>query len=331
MAESFRSSFRHRPKTRVPMARRSLRVPVHWRVVDFSGPGHIGRALPALGTRQMELLRLILDSKDIPHIITGHGSQCRAFVPPLFEDIARAELAAVAAEKAPPPPKPVPVRHNAHWAMLLPLFLIFWHGLRMGWWPTPFEHLPDYEYWSEVGKLNISKVRMGEWWRTVTALSLHADGQHLFSNVIFGSPFIILLARRIGVGLMLAATVFSGMLGNLANALYREPGYASLGFSTAMFSVVGLLCADIMVRPHLRGMKRFLLPLAAGVGFLAMLGAEGRNIDYAAHIFGLGAGFLVGLAVSALVRHDNALPRPAEWALGLSAPLFLLLCWGIAL
>ena len=62
-----------------------------------------------------------------------------------------------------------------------------------------------------------------------------------------------------------------------------------------------------------------------------MLGSEGRNVDYAAHIFGLGAGFLVGLAVSALVRHDDALPRPLEWTLGLSAPLFLLLCWGIAL
>ena len=331
MAEAVRSPFRHRPKPRVPMTRRSLRVPACWRVVDFSGPGHIGRALPALGTRQMELLRLILDSKDIPYRIVGHGSQCRAFVPPLFEDIARAELAAVAEEKTLQPPRPVPVRHNAHWAMLLPLFLIFWHGLRMGWWPTPFEHLPDPDYWAEVGKLDINKVRLGEWWRTVTALSLHVDSQHLFSNVIFGSPFIILLARRIGFGLMLAATVFSGMLGNLANALYRDPGYASLGFSTAMFSVVGLLCADIMVRPQTHGVKRILLPLAAGIGFLALLGAEGKNVDYAAHIFGLGSGFIVGLAVSALVRHDDSLPRPLEGALGLAAPLFLLLCWGIAL
>ena len=331
MAEPVRSSFRHRPKTRVPMARRSLRVPTCWRVVDFSGPGHIGRSLPALGTRQMELLRLILDSKDIPYRIVGHGSQCRAFVPPLFEGIARAELAAVAEEKTPQPPRPVPVRHNAHWAMLLPLFLIFWHGLRMGWWPTPLEHLPDPDYWAEVGKLDISKVRLGEWWRTVTALSLHVDSQHLFSNVIFGSPFIILLARRIGFGLMLAATVFAGMLGNLANAFYRDPGYASLGFSTAMFSVVGLLCADLMVRPQTHGVKRFLLPLAAGIGFLALLGAEGKHVDYAAHIFGLGSGFIVGLAVSALVRHDDSLPRPLEWALGLAAPLFLLLCWGIAL
>ena len=311
------------------MARRSLRVPECWRVLDFSGPGHSGRALPAPGTRQMELMRLILDSKGIPYVIVGHGSQCRAVVPPLFEDIARAELADVAAEKAPPPPKLVPLRRNAHWAMLVPLFLIFWHGLRMGWWPLPFEHIPDPEWWVQAGKLNVSLVRAGEWWRTATALTLHADSLHLFSNVIFGAPFIMLLAQRLGLGTMMFATVLAGMLGNFANALYRDPGYASLGFSTAMFSVVGLLCADIVIRTHLRGLRRLLLPVAAGVGFLALLGAEGENIDYAAHIFGLGAGFLVGLAVSALVRHDNALPRPLELALGFAAPLILLLCWGI--
>ncbi|WP_446425648.1 rhomboid family intramembrane serine protease [Mailhella sp.] len=326
MAQAY---LRHRPRLRVPMARRSLRVPECWRVLDFSGPGHSGRALPAPGTRQMELMRLILDSKGIPYVIVGHGSQCRAFVPPLFEDIARAELADVAAEKVPLPPKPVPLRRNAHWAMLVPLFLIFWHGLRMGWWPLPFEHIPDADWWVQAGKLNVSLVRAGEWWRTATALTLHADSLHLFSNVIFGAPFIMLLAQRLGLGTMMFATVLSGMLGNFANALYRDPGYASLGFSTAMFSVVGLLCADIVIRTHLRGLRRLLLPVAAGVGFLALLGAEGQNVDYAAHIFGLGAGFLVGLAVSALVRHDNALPRPLELALGFAAPLILLLCWGI--
>jgi len=215
--------------------------------------------------------------------------------------------------------------------MLLPLFLIFWHGLRMGWWPLPFEHIPDPDYWVQAGKLNVSLVRAGEWWRTATALTLHADSQHLFSNIVFGTPFIILLGRRFGLGIMLAATVLSGMLGNFANALYRDPGYASLGFSTAMFSVVGLLCADIVIRNPVRGLRRLALPVAAGMAFLALLGTGGDNIDYAAHIFGLGAGFLVGLAVSALLRHDRTLPRLTETALGFSALLFLLLCWGIAL
>ncbi len=324
------AAFRHRPKSHIGLWRRSLRVPEGWRVVDFRGPGHMGRALPALGTRQMELLRLVLDSRDIPYIITGHGSQTRAFVPAMFEDVARAELSAVAEEKK-PDLRPVPQRRNAHWAMLVMLFLIFWYGLCMGWWPLPFEHLPDPEYWVRCGKLNVTEVRNGEWWRTATALTLHADTLHLFSNVVFGSPFLILLARRIGLGLTLFATLASGMLGNAMNVLYRDPGYSSLGFSTAMFGMVGLLCADIVVRSHLQGFRRLVLPVAAGLAFLAMLGAEGRNVDYSAHIFGLVSGFIIGLAVSFALRHHDGLPRPLEIALGCAAPLILLLCWDLAL
>ena len=324
-----RAPFRHRPKLRVPMARRPVRVPEGWRVVDFAGPEHMGRQMPFPGTRQMELLRLVLDSADIPYVITGHGSQCRAFVPAMFEAAARTELAAVAAEKAPEPPKPVPVRRNAHWAMLLPLFLIFWHGVRMGWWPLPFEHIPDAEYWIQQGKLNVDLVRAGEWWRTATALSLHADSLHLFSNVVFGMPFLILLSRRIGLGLTLAGTLAAGMLGNAMNVCYRDPGYASLGFSTGMFAMVGMLCADIAVRSHLRGLRRLALPVAAGVAFLALLGTEGHNIDYAAHIFGLLAGFLVGLAASLTLRHDGG-RRTMETVLGAAAPFFLLFCWHLA-
>ncbi len=324
------AAFRHRPKSHIGLWRRSLRVPEGWRVVDFRGPGHMGRALPALGTRQMELLRLVLDSRDIPYIITGHGSQTRAFVPAMFEDVARAELSAVAEEKK-PDLRPVPQRRNAHWAMLVMLFLIFWYGLCMGWWPLPFEHLPDPEYWVRCGKLNVTEVRNGEWWRTATALTLHADTLHLFSNVVFGSPFLLLLARRIGLGLTLFATLASGMLGNAMNVLYRDPGYSSLGFSTAMFGMVGLLCADIVVRSHLQGFRRLVLPVAAGLAFLAMLGAEGRNVDYSAHIFGLVSGFIIGLAVSFALRHHDGLPRPLEIALGCAAPLILLLCWDLAL
>ena len=124
-----------------------------------------------------------------------------------------------------------------------------------------------------------------------------------------------------------------GMLGNAMNVCYRDPGYSSLGFSTAMFGMVGLLCADIVVRSpaHMQGFRRLALPVAAALAFLAMLGAEGKNVDYSAHIFGLLSGFLIGLAVSFALRHHNALPRPLEFALGCTAPLVLLLCWDLAL
>ena len=45
-----RAAFRHRPQRRIAMWRRPACVPAGWRVVDFRGPGHMGRELPAPGT-----------------------------------------------------------------------------------------------------------------------------------------------------------------------------------------------------------------------------------------------------------------------------------------
>lgn len=326
---SGKAPFRHRPKYKVPMWHRPPAVPPDWRIVDFQAPGHMGRALPGPGTRQMELLRLILDARDIPYMIIGHGSNMRAYVPALYENLARMELSDAASEKSAVTP-PLHLQRNAHWAVLSLLLLIAWHGVYMGWWPLPFEHIPDPDYWVQCGKLNVTLVRSGEWWRTATALTLHADSLHLFSNVLFSAPFLILLAQRLGMGLTLSATLVSGILGNALDVVYRAPGYSSLGASTAMFSIVGLLCADVVIRSPTKGLKGILLPMAVGMAFLALLGSDGENIDYAAHVFGLAAGFLVGLGVSTLVKHQQ-IPHIFKPVLGTAAVLFLALCWALAL
>ena len=312
----------------VRMWKRPMTVPEGWRIVDFSGPGRQGRSLPALGTRSMELLRLVLDSCGIPYMITGHGTQARAFVPAMFEKVARAELAAVAAEKKPVPMR-VPLRRNAHWAMLALMLLIVLHGVRMGWWLS-FLDLPSSAQWLECGRLDVALVRAGEWWRAGTALTLHVDGLHLFSNVAFTAPFFMILAQRIGLGTALFSVVLSGACGNFMDVAYRDPGYASIGASTAMFGVVGLLCADIVVRSSERGLRRIAVPVAAGMAFLAMLGAEGQNIDYAAHIFGLAAGFALGIPVSLAEKFRLLRGRTAEWLLGAAALVLLAFCWMLA-
>lgn len=323
-----KNPFQHRPQHKVALWRRPSFVPQGWRVVDFRPPGNMGRSLPSLNARQMALLRLVLDARDIPYLITGHGANMRAYVPALYENLARAELSAVALEKSGPVPAP-PLRRNAHWAALLLLLLIFWHGLRMGWWGLPFLPLPDPEVWLQCGKLDASLVQAGEWWRTATALTLHADSLHLFSNALFSAPFLILLAQRLGMGLALPAIVLSGILANALDAIYRPAGYASLGASTAMFSTVGLLCADVMVRSPMKGLRGVILPMAAGVAFLALLGSEGENIDYAAHIFGLATGFVIGIGASLAIKR-RVVPHWLEIFLGAAAFFLLALCWILA-
>ncbi len=277
----------------------------------------------------MELLRLVLDARNIPYMIVGHGSNMRAYVPALHETLARMELSSAAAEKA-SKPRPMPMRRNAHWVMLALLALILWHGACMDWWPLPSAFSLGPNCWKECGELDVALVRSGEWWRTATALTLHADSLHLFSNVLFSAPFLVLLAQRLGMGLTLSATVFSGILGNALDVLYRSPGYASLGASTAMFSSIGLLCANVAVCSRTKGIRGILLPMAAGMAFLALLGSEGENVDYAAHVFGLACGFLVGLGISIPAKR-HAIPRALELFLGAATVLFLALCWALAL
>jgi membrane associated rhomboid family serine protease len=40
----------------------------------------------------------------------------------------------------------------------------------------------------------------GQWWRAITALTLHADVAHLAGNVVVGGLFMAFLCREAGVG-----------------------------------------------------------------------------------------------------------------------------------
>lgn len=323
---------RRKPRQLVPMWRRSALVPPSWRVVDDAGVDSFGRNLPPPDARQLGLWRLTLEAKNIPHLTVGHGAGQRIFVPPLQEGIARTEIAALSAESKANSLPALPVRHNSHWALFVLLALVFWHGIRMGWWPLPVEHLPDPDFWLERGKLDVYRVQVqGEWWRMATALTLHVDNLHLFSNVLFGAPFLILLSRRLGLGLALSLTLLAGMAGNTLNALYQPYAHSSVGFSTALFGMLGILCADIAIRERGKELKRrILLPFAAGLALLAMLGTSGENTDYAAHIFGLLAGFALGLFSGYTIRKHGMPPRFLEWCIGLATPLFLFWCWNLA-
>ena len=274
---------------------------------------------PARTWVQQEHWLLVLQSRHIPCLQLRKGHACLFYVPALYEHMARTELCGFSEEsrRAPLPSAPAP--HSAgNWAVLLLMILLLWHGLRAGWWPWATSLLPVNDAWNALaGMGSADAVRMKvyhQWYRAVTALTLHADSQHILGNLAFGGIFLTLLCRATGLGVGLLLTTVGGTLGNICNALTRQGAHNSLGFSTALFAAVGALSGTLAMQSHPKRGKA-LAPLAAGGAILAMLGAEGERTDYGAHIWGLACGMALGILTQ---RWQNSRPLPA-WAQWLAA------------
>ncbi len=152
-------------------------------------------------------------------------------------------------------------------------------------------------HWMAAGEMRAGPVMSGQLWRTVTALTLHADALHLISNLVFGSVFGLLAGRILGGGVAWLAIVLGGGFGNLLNAALRDPTHISIGASTAVFAALGTLVA-LALRPQVdrrseTPMQRW-SPLVAGILLLATLGLEGDRTDVLAHVTGFVSGLVIG-------------------------------------
>jgi rhomboid protease GluP len=182
--------------------------------------------------------------------------------------------------------------------------------------------------WEECGVAESRAILKGQWWRTITALTLHADPPHLIANLATGLLFAGFLIPRLGAGLTWLAIVISGALGNAINAWgYRGETHDSIGASTACFGALGILVGvELAARirdAHGRSLWQLVLPVGAGLALLAYLGVgdEGKNIDYMAHCWGFLAGGAMGILAAAW-RLKERMPGVAQrWAAMLALAL----------
>ena len=185
--------------------------------------------------------------------------------------------------------------------------------------------------WFQQGSADSGRILLGEVWRTVTALTLHADFPHALANAIAGALFVTAVCRSWGQGLGCALVLAAGAGGNLLNAWLRGDPHVGVGASTAVFGAVGILGGAGLVRRRRRGVRgrRSWAPVAAALALLAMLGTAGERVDFGAHLTGLLAGAGLGVAIAAFVsRPPGAL---AQWSLAAAALATVLLCWWLAL
>ncbi len=188
-------------------------------------------------------------------------------------------------------------------------------------------HAFSLDWWG-AGMSNAGLIREGEWWRTVTALALHADTIHLAGNLVFGLVFGFLAGQLLGWGLAWSGMLFAGALGNVLNAFVQAPGHTSIGASTAVFATVGILAAYTWKRRP-TPVNRW-VPLGGGVALLVFLGVGGERTDVFAHFAGFGSGCLFGL-VFGILEARSLLAAWHKHALGLAAFLFFALAWTLAL
>lgn len=138
----------------------------------------------------------------------------------------------------------------------------------------------------------------GQYYRLITALTLHADITHLLGNCLLGVFLLHYLFQLLGNGIGLAGLTAAAVLANLINVAVHGPGHRFVGFSTAIFAAIGILSSFNFRRHAAIGRTMLLMPLMAGLALLAMLGSEGERTDLGAHFFGLVIGLLTGYLCS---------------------------------
>jgi membrane associated rhomboid family serine protease len=255
------------------------------------------------------LWSLVLEARGIDHRVQHRGGRPALLVPlarrPRAEDeIRRYEVENRSWPPAGPAATPTVENFRSTFAVLAALGLF--HDLTF---QPPGRVFGISVAWRDLGAMDAGRVLGGEGWRVVTALTLHADGLHLAGNLVLGGVLFAQLNQQLGVGLGMALALAAGALGNLTNALVREPSHQSIGASTAVFGALGALVARAAWATAHRDWRRWVVPLGAGGGVIALVGVGGEDTDYLAHLFGFGWGLIAGV----LTQWPRPLRRVPDW------------------
>ncbi|MBL8199525.1 MAG: rhomboid family intramembrane serine protease [Chromatiales bacterium] len=270
---------------------------------------------------------LVLDALGIPHLVAdGPGDAALLLVPAGQAGRARQELRLYAAENRRSPPKPGLTLHGhglpgvaVYVLVLIAAFLV----------QGRVAYGVD---WLEAGSLDGAAVRDGEWWRVITALTLHGDAGHLVANLVFGAFFGAFAGQYLGSGVAWATILLAAGAGNGLDLFLLPATHRAIGASTAVFAALGLIAA-LMWRAESRrasSWARRYAPLIGAVVLLAYIGTGDAQTDAVAHLTGFIAGIFAGASYD--VRRPRWLQSAAvQVTAGLATLALLAACWWLAL
>lgn len=267
---------------------------------------------------------VVLAAASIPYRMVRTAAGWEVMVAAADEERARAaldayekEAAAVPVEAAPPDASP------SRLGVIVSLALIAFY------WVAGPRDVASPSAWMIRGGASSEAILAGQWWRSVTTLTLHADLLHLFGNVVASLIFVGAAGRWLGSGVAAALMIGAAAAANLLTAAAHGPGHESIGASTATFAALGILAGLQLVRRWRLGplRRRAWLPIGAGLALFAMLGV-GEHADVLAHLFGLGAGVVAGTGIGLLQRRRA--PPLVQLLAGVLAAGVVALCWWLA-
>jgi rhomboid protease GluP len=271
---------------------------------------------------------LVLTSLDIPCELVRVDARSVLVVPAEFAERARFEIWQYDQENRLRRPAPrasvhVDERHNGLAGVFGYVLLLCIAGWLAGRSAFGFD-------WLRLGRVDGELIRAGEWWRTLTALTLHADVGHLLGNIGFGALFGGLAGRLVGSGVAWACIVLAAGAGNALNTVLLESAHRSIGASTAVFAALGLL-AGFVWRARLMAQDHWayrLGPIVGGIALLAYTGTGDARTDIGAHLSGFVCGFLPGIALTFAVRHLGG--ARVQAICGAAALAFIVAAWAAA-
>jgi len=277
---------------------------------------------------RLNALSLVLSAADITHRVNYISARnMEIYVAACDQEKAAWEITAYLSENHNWPPRTTHPETTIIFRAMSPLvigLLLLFYNVTGGW--------QDDSVWFTAGAGDSQKIlAAGEIYRLVTALTLHADLVHLLSNCFLGALLLHYFLQLTGNGIGLFSMLFTSALANYLNVLAHGPGHHFVGFSTAIFSVIGMLCTIGFAAKTMRYILHFFMPIMGGLALLALLGSSGERTDLGAHLFGL----LCGLVFGNFVRLPifPALRQSLSLQVALSFCFFLLVifAWYVAL
>jgi len=191
-------------------------------------------------------------------------------------------------------------------------------------------HLFDSD-WLASGALDSGPART-QWWRAITAVTLHLDQLHLISNVLAGLVVGAAASQLLGPGVAWSAALAAAAIGNYLEMWIAPATHQAVGASSLVFAALGLVTGLAWnYRFHLRERHWYRwAPLIIGASMLTWFGAGGERVDVLGHLlgflFGTGSGWLLALA---------GIPRSraarTQWLFGGAAALSIAGAWFLAL